>query len=103
MFEHCSAGEFEGTFKNNYFYINGQFVSPFDGEEKLEKFFEDWKKIKELKENFQNEVSFVFAKEHEIEKICDQILISTLKNRVPLILSSKTHYINGEDTMIALR
>ena len=78
-------------------------MSPFDGEEKLVKFFEEWKKIRELKENFQNEVSFVFAKEHDIGMICDQIMVSAMKNRVPLILSSKTHYINGEDTMIALR
>ena len=52
MFNHAQCGEFEGTFKNNHFYMNGHFVSPFDGEEKLVKFFEEWKKIRQLKENF---------------------------------------------------
>jgi len=53
--------------------MNGKFVSPFDGEEKILEFFAKQKEIKILKEKFKNENSFLFMKEGNPGKICEII------------------------------
>jgi len=72
-FLHNQGGEFTGIFKNDCFLMNGKFVSPFDGEEKILEFFAKQKEIKILKEKFKNENSFLFMKEGNPGKICEII------------------------------
>lgn len=103
IFRHVGDIPLEGSFKNNYFHMGGDvYVSPFQSRAEIDMFIQRRDEHRKFKESRIKEKLFQLEVTESRVKLMSLIRLSSKNKRVPLVLSSKTFYINLKEVLECL-
>jgi hypothetical protein len=103
IFRHMGDGPLEGNFKNNYFHMGGDnYVNPFQSRDEIDQFIQKRDEHLKFKESRHKEKLFNLQIVESCDIFSNFLAQSATNGRIPLVLSTKSLYINLESVLSML-